>query len=49
MHDTIIALVKKSNARYLKCKQKFGIECLKIVDDALELNKKNKEQQHYVG
>ncbi len=40
-YDTIIALVKKLSAKYLKCMHKFGIECPKTLEDALELNKKN--------
>ncbi len=39
--DSIIALVKKCNARYLKHMHKFGIECPKTVEDALELDKRN--------
>ncbi len=39
--DSTIALVKKHNARYLKHTHKFGIECPKSVEDALELDKKN--------
>ncbi len=38
-HDAIIALVKKRSARYLKHTHKFGIECPKTVEDALELDK----------
>ncbi len=39
--DAIIALVRKQSARYLKRMHKFGIECPKIVEDALELDKHN--------
>ncbi len=39
--DSIITLVKKCSARYLKHTQKFGIECPKKVEDALELDKHN--------
>ncbi len=39
--DSIIALVKKRSAWYLKCTHKFGIECPKTVEDALELDKHN--------
>ncbi len=39
--DSIIALVKKRSARYLKRTHKFGIECPKTVEDALELDKRN--------
>ncbi len=39
--DSIIALVKKRSARYLKRMHKFGIECPKTVEDALELDKCN--------
>ncbi len=37
--DSIIALVKKRSATYLKRIHKFGIECPKTVEDALELYK----------
>ncbi len=40
-HDSIIALIKKLSARYLKRTHKFGIECPKTVEDALELDKHN--------
>ncbi len=40
-HDSIIALVKKQSARYLKRMHKFGKECPKTVEDALELDKRN--------
>ncbi len=33
--DAIIAMVKKCNARYLKHKHKFGIECPRTIEDAL--------------
>ncbi len=36
-----IALVKKRSTRYLKHTHKFGIECPKTVEDALELDKCN--------
>ncbi len=39
--DSIVALVKKRSATYLKCTYKFGIECPKTVEDALELDKRN--------
>ncbi len=39
--DAIISLVKKHSAKYLKHMHKFGIECPKTVDDALELDKSN--------
>ncbi len=39
--DSITALVKKCSAKYLKCTHKFSIECPKIVEDALELDKWN--------
>ncbi len=39
--DTIIALVKKLSAKYLTYTHKFGIECPKTVEDALELDKHN--------
>ncbi len=39
--DAIVALVKKQSARYLKHMHKFGIECPKTVQDALELDKRN--------
>ncbi len=39
--DAIIALVKKRSARYLKRTHKFGIECFKTVEDALELDRCN--------
>ncbi len=39
--DAIIALVKKCSTRYLKHTHKFGIECPKTVEDALELDKHN--------
>ncbi len=32
--DSIIAIVKKSSARYLNYTHKFGIECPKTVEDA---------------
>ncbi len=40
-HDSIIALVKIPSAKYLKHTHKFSIECLKTVEDALELDKCN--------
>ncbi len=40
-HDAIIALVKKHSAKYLKRTHKFGIECPKTVEDALEFDKHN--------
>ncbi len=39
--DSIIALVKKLSGRHLKHTHKFGIECPKTVEDALELDKRN--------
>ncbi len=39
--DAIIALVKNHSTKYLKHKHKFGIECPKTVEDALELDKQN--------
>ncbi len=39
--NSIIALVKKCSARYLKHTHKFGIECPKTVKDALELDMHN--------
>ncbi len=41
MCDAIIALVKKHSAKYLKHAHKFGIECPKTVEDALELDMRN--------
>ncbi len=38
---TLFALVKRRRARYLKLTHKFGIECPKTVEDALELDKHN--------
>ncbi len=40
-HHAIISLVEKNSARHLKCMHKFGIECPKTVEDALELYKHN--------
>ncbi len=40
-HDAIIAIVNNRSARYLKRMHKFGIECPKTVEDALELDKRN--------
>ncbi len=39
--DFIIALVKNHSAKYLKCIHKFGIECPKTAEDALDLDKQN--------
>ncbi len=39
--NTIIALVKKQRAKYLKHTHKFGIECPKTLEDAQELDKQN--------
>ncbi len=39
--DSIIALVKKCIARYLKPTHKLCIECPKTVEDSLELDKDN--------
>ncbi len=39
--EAVIALVKKRSVRYLKRTHKFGIECPKTVEDALELDKWN--------
>ncbi len=39
--DAIITLVKKCSTNYLKCRHKFGIECLKTLEDAFELDKRN--------
>ncbi len=39
--NAIIALVKQCSAKYLKSTHKFGIECPKTVEDALELDKCN--------
>ncbi len=39
--DSIIALVKKRSARYLKHMHKFGIEFPKTEEDALEFDKHN--------
>ena len=39
--ESIIALVKKRQTRYLKRTHKFGIELPKTVDNALALDKKN--------
>ncbi len=40
-HDLIIALAKKHKSRCLKHTHEFGIECLKTMKDAHELDKKN--------
>ncbi len=40
-NDAIIALVKKHNAKYLKCMHKFGSECPKTIEDELDLYKCN--------
>ncbi len=37
--DSIVALVKKCSARYLKGTHEFIIECPKKIEDALELDK----------
>jgi hypothetical protein len=39
--ERIIYLVRKWNPHYLKWTHKFGIELLKTIKEALELNKKN--------
>ncbi len=39
--DAIIALVKKRSIRYFTRTHKFGIECPKNVEDALELDRCN--------
>ncbi len=39
--DSIIALVKKRSARYLRHTHKFGIECPKTIEDALDLVQHN--------
>ncbi len=39
--DAIIALGKKWSTKYLKQMHKFGIECPKTVEDAMELDKQN--------
>ncbi len=41
MCDAIIALVKKHSGKYLSFLHKFGVECPKTVEDALELDKCN--------
>ncbi len=39
--DAINSLVKMHSARYLKHTHKFGIECPKTVEDALDLDKQS--------
>ncbi len=40
-NDSIIALVKKHNTRYLKHTHKLRIECPKTMEDTIELDKNN--------
>ncbi len=40
-HDRIISLVRKQTTRYLKRTHRFGIDVLKTVKEALDLDRKN--------